>query len=84
MAKMSCVLFNNKVIVVQALIGPQNIYIVAGRYTMGLIGKTMGLIKRYDGATKKILMGLIDLYFSYMSMGIILQVSLYFLADKKY
>ena len=24
-----------------------------GRYTMGLIGKTMGLKKRYDGATKQ-------------------------------
>ena len=54
-----------------------------GRYTMGLIGKTMGLKKRYDGATKNMNGANVPVFF-HRSMELILQVSLYFLADKKY
>ena len=48
---------------------------------MGLIGKTMGLKKDMMGLQKK-MNGDNLLVFFHMSMGLILQVSLYFLADK--
>ena len=52
-----------------------------GRYTMGLIGKTMGLKNKIRWGYKNINGANLPILF-HRSMELILQVSLYFLADK--